>query len=236
MKSHVSYKKNNEVTMLKLFIVITCLFLSKNTLMSAEILRSEQKNNHDTIAAYESHIQEYIDNTPQTVNADCKIWIDNTLSLIPKDGIILELGSAFGRDASYFKSMEYQVKCTDAAQGFVEYLKNHGYDACLLNAITDPFNGSYSMIFANGVFLHFTPEELSTVLSKSYDALQEKGILAFSVKLGTGSEWAEDKLGAPRFYCYWQLDSLELLLKKFGFTIHTFSNNKKWLYIIAEKA
>lgn len=135
------------------------------------------KENDTTLQSYESHIQEYIDGTPQEVSGHVKEWLDEALSLVPKDGHILELGSAFGRDAAYVEGEGYQVQRTDATQGFVDMLNQQGHNARLLNAITDDFGSGWDLIFANAVLLHFTPKETEVVLKKVHDALTEKGCL-----------------------------------------------------------
>lgn len=61
----------------------------------------EQPDNDITLQAYDTKMQEYIDNTPQQINNAEQPWIDHTLSLIPGGGNILELGSGFGRNSDF---------------------------------------------------------------------------------------------------------------------------------------
>ncbi len=44
-------------------------------------------------------------------------------------------------------------------------------------------------------------------------------MLAFSVKIGDRTEWSDHKLGAPRFFQYWQESSLRALLADCGFDV-----------------
>lgn len=199
------------------------------------------ETNKKTVQSYEDHIDEYIKGTPQEVSGPIKEWIDNSLRLIPADGRILELGSAFGRDADYFESKGYRVDRTDVVEGFVDLLTKQGHKARQLNALTDELGANFDMVFANAVFLHFTIEELKEVLAKTHTALNENGILVFSVKRGSGSKWSEDKLGAPRFFQYWELEPLEQLLKEENFAVvesgskRSEHRNQDWLHIIARK-
>lgn len=201
------------------------------------------RENDTTLQSYEAHVQEYIDGTPQEVSGHVKEWLDRALSLVPKDGHVLELGSAFGRDAIYVEQQGYQVQRTDATQGFVDLLNNQGHDARLLNAITGDFGSGWNLIFANAVLLHFTPEETEVVLKKAHESLAENGIFAFTVKQGEGSGWSEEKLGAPRYFNYWDTESLQSLLTSTGFGDvevndgndgHSHSN-AKWIHVIAHK-
>lgn len=199
------------------------------------------ETNQRTIDSYNGHIQEYIDVTPQEVPDPVKSWIDASVSGLPLDARIIEIGSAFGRDAAYIESLGYSVERTDASEGFVVWLQQHGYSARKLNAISDELTGPYDLVFADAVLLHFTSQEMTDVLSKVYSALSDNGRLSFSLKQGEGESWSEDKLGAPRFFCYWTRDQLELLLQKTGFMriqIEDDSlgqNGTKWLHVVAAK-
>jgi len=198
--------------------------------------------NDTTVASYEAHVQEYINGTPKDVDGQFKEWIDKALSITDQAKPILELGSAFGRDAEYIEAKGYEVQRTDVTKSFVEYLQKQGHNAKVLNAITDELDSGYGMVFANAVFLHFTREELAPVLSKVIQSLDINGILAFSVKKGEGEAWSQDKLGAPRYFCYWQQEPLQSLVLSAGFEIiditdavSSSKNGQEWLHVIAKK-
>lgn len=202
----------------------------------------ETDSNNRTVAAYEGGVKEYVSGTPQEVSGQFKDWIDTSLELLSEGANVLELGSAFGRDARYIESKGYLVQRTDATEGFVAMLQNEGYNAKLLNALTDDMGGSYDMIFANAVFLHFRPDELKNVLSKAHESLTNEGVLAFSVKRGDGDEWSSAKLGAPRYFCYWQATPLRELLSDAGFgeiqlheALSDHRGGQEWLHVIARK-
>jgi SAM-dependent methyltransferase len=195
--------------------------------------------NDKTVQSYDTHIQEYIDGTPQIVEGFVKEWIDTALTDLPKDAKILELGSAFGRDATYIESKGYKVRRTDVTPGFVNLLQSQGHQASILNAITDDLGGPCDLVFADAVLLHFTREEAQVVINKAFEALSANGRFAFSVKQGDGESWSEDKLGAPRYFCYWTKDTIEPLVRQAGFTNIRISDEHKgsnamWLHIIAE--
>lgn len=198
-------------------------------------------SNQQTVQAYEDHVQDYIDGTPQTVDGILKNWLDKTLDLTPPDAHILELGSAMGRDATYLQQKGYTVECTDVAEGFVKLLQDKGFNARKLDAVTDAITGSYDLILASAVLLHFTREETAQVLRKVYEALSDGGLFAFTLKEGEGEEWSNEKLGAPRFFCYWTADQIAEYLQDAGFEKIDIaagqegSRNVSWVQIIAKK-
>lgn len=194
------------------------------------------KSNQETLQSYEAHIQEYVDGTPQQVGNFVKEWIDASLTYVPLGGRVLELGSAFGRDAEYLEQAGYDVRRTDAVNGFVELLRSQGHEAQLLNAITDDLGGPYDMVFADAVLLHFTMDEFQIVLRKVHDSLRRGGIFAFTLKQGEGAEWSTDKLGAPRFFQYWQETDLQKTLAAHHFSVRQLAgvDAGKWWQVITQ--
>ncbi|MCA9324923.1 class I SAM-dependent methyltransferase [Candidatus Saccharibacteria bacterium] len=192
-------------------------------------------SNTETLDTYETHVQEYIDNTDHQVSGFLKNWIDEVLALVPVDGDILELGSAFGRDADYMESHGYKVRRTDATRKFVELLRQQGHEATNLNAITDDLGGPYDLVFANAVLLHFTPEEFTLTLAKVHDALKPGGVFACSLKRGTGSEMSVIKLGAPRYFKYWEVETVRPELDNFEIVNLENDSDNPWLHVIARK-
>ena len=199
----------------------------------------EENDNKLTLRTYGDRLAEYVNGTPAQINEAEGCWLDHALQLIPKKGKILELGSGSGRNAAVIQKRGYHIECTDAVPGFLDLLKSQGLKARLLNALHDDFGNGYDMLLANGVLVHFTPEESRSVVRKVHAALKKGGIFAFSVKQGEGSEWTSEKLGAPRFFHYWQVEALKRFIAANGFEWveifdgHTSLRNASWLYVIA---
>jgi SAM-dependent methyltransferase len=198
------------------------------------------ETNNRTVESYNAHIQEYIDGTPHEVSGVVKDWLDGSLADVPKDARILEFGSAFGRDAEYLAGLGYTVECTDATPAFVDLLQQKGFDAKVLNAITDELPQGLDFVLANAVLLHFTRDEASQVIGKVYSALNANGKFAFTLKQGEGEGWSEEKLGAPRFFCYWSEPQIRGVLESAGFGDVEISGdnataNATWLQIVAKK-
>src|SRR6185295_18833198 len=171
-------------------------FVQMCFLMGASVAFGDEMSSNDvTLQSYERAISEYISGTPHEVYGSVKSWIDATLKLLPEHARIIEIGSAFGRDANYIESHGFTVERTDATEGFISLLQAMGHTVRRFNVLKDEFAAHYDLVFANAVFLHFTQEEIATVLGKVHAGLNERGILAFSVKKGEGEGWSTVKIG-----------------------------------------
>jgi len=193
-----------------------------------------------TIATYEGHVKEYADGTPHEVSGAFKDWIDESLEGLPQDARILEIGSGTGRDAMYIQSKGHTIECTDGTKGFVEYMQQAGLSAHELNILTDNLEGKYDLVLAVAVLLHFDRGQTAAVLEKIHDSLNEGGKFTFSLKQGNGEDWSDYKLGAPRYFCYWQKSEVEEALKTAGYSSYDVSDSgenddAKWLRAIAYK-
>jgi SAM-dependent methyltransferase len=197
-------------------------------------------SNARTLLSYDERVEAYVDGTSQEVTGPAKDWLDEALQGLSQTARLLELGSAFGRDATYIQSLGYCLDCTDAVPGFVELLRQRGFSARLLNLLTDELVGPYDLIIANAVLLHFNYLEFSQVLVKIKSALGHGGRFAFSLKAGQGEGWSTEKIGAPRYFCYWTPEALEPHLAAAGFSnwkitrAQTTRAHADWLFVIAQ--
>lgn len=78
------------------------------------------------------------------------------------------------------------------------------------------------------------------MLRKVYSALADGGAFAFTLKQGEGEEWTEAKLGASRYFCYWNKNQISEALHQAGFSHFSVTSdqvtpNATWLQIIARK-
>lgn len=175
----------------------------------------EPNRNARTLAAYEQHAELYREQT-QALGGDR--WLDLLAAQAPS-GTILEIGSAYGRDADALEGLGRSVHRTDATHAFVAMQRAEGHAADVLDVLADDITGPYAGVLANAVFLHFQRDELRRVLAKVRGALVAGGLLAFSVKVGDGAEWSSDKLGVPRFFQYWRPEPLRELVEACGFDV-----------------
>lgn len=197
--------------------------------------------NKKTIESYEVSINQYIQNTPNKRGAVVEGWLDKSIEDLRLDAKILEIGSAYGRDAKYIEDKGFHIEKTDAAQGFVDILVQKDPTSHLLNVVTDDINSDYDLILANAVLLHLNDEETQGVLVKIFDTLISGGTFAFTLKQGEGEAWQNNKDMAPRFFNYWHKDDIVTTLLNTGFVNinawvdETDSPNATWIMIIAKK-
>jgi len=197
--------------------------------------------NRQTVASYDPHVPEYVAGTSNVVSGLTKTWIDAALDGIPFDARLLELGSGHGRDAIYIQKLGYALDCSDATPAFVEHLRALSLEARHFNALSDALSSDYDLILANAVLLHFNRQQFSNVLAKMSSALRPRGRFSFTLKRGDGEEWSYAKLNAPRYFCYWQPESLPVLLSAAGFSswsidAGTFERaHADWISVLARK-
>ncbi|MGO9483504.1 MAG: class I SAM-dependent methyltransferase [Rhodomicrobium sp.] len=197
-------------------------------------------SNSETLRSYSERVHEYIEGTSKTLPGGTKDWIDAALVKLTPEAKIIELGSAFGRDAAYIAAKGFDVECSDAVEGFVSHLRTLGFKARLYNALTDELEQTYDLILANAVFHHFDRAEFALVLKKLRYSLNKGGHIAFSLKRGTGEVWSTEKIGAPRYFCYWEKQELEPILADATYAQWTIvetateRTHAEWLYIIAQ--
>jgi len=196
-------------------------------------------HNRVTLHSYETHLAAYVAGTTETVSGGVKEWLDQALAGLPATARLVEIGSAFGRDAAYIAGRGYRIECTDAAESFVTELQRRGFAARRFDLLTDRLTPGYDLILANAVLHHFDRAEFGAILTRLAAALTPGGRLAFSLKRGAGEEWSEAKLGAPRFFCYWQPEQIEDQLAAAGFcdwkidAVKTGRAHADWLYTLA---
>lgn len=164
------------------------------------------ETNRRTLNTYENSVDVYIDRSPQYLEGRLEQWVNAVFAGIPKDAHILEIGSASGRDAAYLEGLGFtNVRRTDATIGFVERLREEGYDAEQLNILIDKIDqNSADVIFANAVLLHFDDAELPIALTNIYGGLKDGGEFYFIVaKRAPGqprSAWSSNKVGNERYF------------------------------------
>lgn len=192
--------------------------------------------NQKTIAVYNDGVEDYRNGTARVTSGSQKEWLDFVFDGVRSDAKILEIGSAFGRDARYLLVKGYDPDFTDASIGFVNFLRQNSIKADLLDIVQDRPKKVYDVILACAVFLHFTDEDFKKAIRNVRDALDNNGKFAFSVKLGEGEGWSNTKMGAPRYFNYYQPDELERKLTELGLiAVDSRSYDHKWLRIVATK-
>ncbi len=201
-----------------------------------------QETNKTTIDSYENGITQYIQSAPNKRGGVVEGWIDKSLEHLKPDAKILEIGSAYGRDARIIEEKGFYVEKTDATRGFVKLLQENDPNSRILNIITDDIEDRYDLIIANAVFLHFNDDETRHTISKAYNALNPGGVFSLTLKEGEGEAWQANKGMAPRFFNFWSKDEIVKLLSKVGFNdIDAWvdasdGSGTTWIMVIARKS
>jgi SAM-dependent methyltransferase len=193
------------------------------------------EKNKLTLGAYERHVDEYLERTPETVDQGMKLWLDKFLTKLPENPKVFEVGSGTGRDALYLQKHGAKVTCSDATAGFLNLLQSQGLNPSWFNLLTDDFpEGDFDGVLANAVLLHFSPAEFQFALRKIREAKRKDAWFAFSLKLGDGADWESEKLGEPRYFHYWDAGQVVVELVSAGFAeVIGDPGNEGWLMVLA---
>jgi SAM-dependent methyltransferase len=203
-----------------------------------DVALDDVRENARTLVAYNAQFDRFAEACDDTPGDDLRTWLDYVLSLIPLGSPILEIGSGTSRDADYIESRGYTVRRTDGSSAAVEFMRSRGRSAEVLNVLTDDLGGPHCAIIANAVLPHFTADDAAAIIERMHDALHPGGVLAFTLKHGSGAGWTNVKLDMPRFFTYWDVDSARRLLTSHGFTVDrvavvTDPREAEWLYVTA---
>lgn len=200
--------------------------------------KPNNENQAITLATYAKDVERYITETSSVVEGTLQDYLDRILEHIPAEAEILEIGSATGRDADYIESRGYQVQRSDAVEGFVTYMQQKGTQAITFNVLTDTLDKKYDAIIATAVFLHFTDEQFTSALMNLHNHLRKDGVMMLAVKPGAGEEYTDRKMGAARYFKYWDEIGLSRIVSANGFTVINCEiiSDGLWLECIAKKA
>jgi 2-polyprenyl-3-methyl-5-hydroxy-6-metoxy-1,4-benzoquinol methylase len=181
----------------------------------------------DTVRSYDAAAAEYAAEAaamPEWVAAE----IDAFVTDLDGSGRVLEIGSGGGRDALELEKRGISVRRTDVSKGFVELLRQSGFEADLLDPLTDnladpqrpgmPYDG----IWACACLIHVAREDFGTVLRRLAEATRTSGRLHVSVREGTGEDVSIHRSAAtPLCYVetYWRESALRSALTDAGWIV-----------------
>ncbi len=175
-------------------------------------------------------------------------FIKHSLSFLPKEAKVFEIGSADGENAKYLESLGFTVTASDTTAAFVEATRNQGLETIQFDALEDNFPEKYFAIFCWRVFVHFTKEDALRVIEKAYDALEESGVFIFNAinreTKSVDNEWVdfegEYHMGKERYYSYFSKSDLDGIIGQTQFKVEDFhqeggKENNKWLVYVLKK-
>ena len=203
------------------------------------VVTSDRAVNDATLRAYEMAADVYAAKSLAVVNGVLAALLDAFIELVWPAATVLELGSGTGRDADALEQRGARVVRTDAASSFVDRLRERGHDAALVNVLTDELGGPYDGIFANAVLLHVPREDMSAVLDRMFRAVAAGGALGFTLKVGEGDAWSDEKLGLPRFFAYWTAADVRRLIDSSPWQLvvldEVSTGPTKWLHVLCRR-
>ncbi|CDZ42160.1 bifunctional 2-polyprenyl-6-hydroxyphenol methylase/3-demethylubiquinol 3-O-methyltransferase UbiG [Neorhizobium galegae] len=203
----------------------------------------------DTVRSYDSVAAEYAAEAaamPKWVATE----IDAFVTELGGSGRVLEIGSGGGRDALELEKRGISVRRTDISKGFVELLRKSGFEADLLDPLTEDLadpqrpGTPYDGIWACACLIHVAREDLRVVLGRLAKATRTGGRLHASVREGDGDDVStHGSAAAPRRYVetYWREPALRSTLTDAGWIVSELrhcvgSPNDRWLSVRASRA
>jgi 2-polyprenyl-3-methyl-5-hydroxy-6-metoxy-1,4-benzoquinol methylase len=156
-----------------------------------------------------------------------------------KNGTVLEIGSGQGLDALELQNQGFDITPTDFVDSFIEILKSKKLFPIKVNLKTDTLDRFHQLqgVYANAVFVHFSPEDFASALRKINTVLHSNGYLFFSVLQGEGSEISNRMSGVEREFYYYTSKELYQLLSVSGFTVDELNEpiDNRWIHVICHK-
>lgn len=185
---------------------------------------------------YQGNYKQYLDTNDngQIGGNSPKERITFLAQYLPKGSRIFEIGSGGGNDAHELTESGYVVTASDYVEEFANILTEKGLNAVIFDAKNDTLPDTYDAVYANAVFVHFSPEEIAHFLTTTAPKLTGPRLIFATVIKGDGSERSTRSRGFERDFYYYSLESFTKLFEDNEFTVVGFNDSDpKWLQIIA---
>lgn len=170
---------------------------------------------------YEKYADDFEEKTKDRQKTD---WIERFIALLSKNGEVLDLGCAYGRDAETFDSKGFKVTGIDFSKVFIEKAQKRVPNAKFqiedirkMTLPKDCFNG----VWAQSVLLHVSKTDIEKILQEIYHSLRPGGVLFLSMYIGEGEGLIQDSRydDVEKYYSFFSEEGLKELLIKSGFSI-----------------
>lgn len=177
----------------------------------------------------------------ETVNQDMSEIMREFLNYLEEGDTILDLGCGSGRDSLTLYELGYDVTPLDASSEMCKLAEIHtGLDVLQMTFEQIDFDDVFDGIWACASLLHTPKKELSGILTKIARALNEKGILYMSFKLGDFEGFRGE-----RYFSDFTSDSISQLLRENGRfeilklweteDIRSGHSDVRWLNVLSKK-
>jgi 2-polyprenyl-3-methyl-5-hydroxy-6-metoxy-1,4-benzoquinol methylase len=178
----------------------------------------------ETIAAYDASAVEYAAETAQLPDS-IRTQIERFAGLLGGSGRVLEIGSGGGRDARALEAHGLSVRRTDITPGFVDVLREQGFEADLLDPLTDNLSdpegpgGQYDAIWAQACLMHVDRDDLPTVLTRLAQVTRPAGLIFLSVTEGDGHRLEAGRTGLRYHQTDWREAELRAVANTSGWAV-----------------
>jgi SAM-dependent methyltransferase len=180
----------------------------------------------DTVRSYDAVAAEYAAEAaamPEWVAME----IDAFVTDLGGSGRVLEIGSGGGRDALEFERRGISIRRTDISQGFIALLHESGFEADLLDPLTEDLadprrpGTPYDGIWACACLIHVAREDFGTVLGRLAEVTRTGGRLHVSVRDGDGGRVSTygDTAARRHVETYWREPALRTALTGAGWIV-----------------
>jgi SAM-dependent methyltransferase len=199
-----------------------------------------------TVQSYDSVAAEYAAEAaamPEWVATE----IDAFVTELGGSGRVLEIGSGGGRDALELEKRGISVRRTDISKGFVELLRECGFEADLLDPLTEDLadpqrpGTPYDGVWACACLIHVTREDFGTVVGRLAEATRTGGRLHASVREGDGEEVSTHGNARRYVETHWREPALRSALTGAGWIVNEVRRcigrpDDRWLSVRASRA
>jgi SAM-dependent methyltransferase len=198
-----------------------------------------------TVASYDTHAEKYRAGTQQMPDV-VRAAMDRFVAQLSAGARVLEIGTGPGRDARALEEAGMSVRRTDITPGFVALLRADGFEADLVDPLTDDLadpagDAPYDGVWAAASLLHVRREDLPRVVANLAGATRTGGAFHLSVKEGDGARFStHGDVGAPRHFTFWREGELRSVLDEAGWEVSevaraTSPRGEEWLDVLARR-
>lgn len=194
-------------------------------------------DNHFNLQAYEKNAEAYLEarKSKDIGGGGGAERINFLKEFLPVGSLVFEIGSGGGEDAQELVKNDYRVIASDFVPKFVEICNSLGLNAISFDAKKDKLTQDVDAIYANAVFVHFTPEETSDFLARARSHLVGEKLIFLSVLKGEGSERSGRSRGFKRDFQYYSEEQIAQILESSGYKcLKTKVIDNKWIQLIAQ--
>ena len=196
--------------------------------------------NNGVIESFNKFAEQYADITFLNI---LQYELNRFISLIPREGKVLDLGCGGGRDVQYFADFKLEAVGIDASIKLIDESKkrvNGNFEVMDMRNLTfkdEEFNG----VWAQDAISYVTKEDVINVLKHISRILKKEGVFFISVRKGSDEILIlHEKLGKNEVMVgFYEINELEALLREAGFEImNTYiqdGNDFTWINIFAKK-